>query len=79
VSGFPTVVRIGPYERPDPRADQSWALKTAKVTLYGELLNTTNHENRRFEDYTQLPSGQVVLQTLSGIPVTPTAGLAFDF
>jgi hypothetical protein len=79
VSGFPTVVRLEPYARLDLRADKSWPLKKAKLTLYGELLNATNHENRRFESYTVLPSGKVVLQTFSGIPVTPTAGLAFDF
>ena len=79
VSGFPTVIRMDPYARVDLRADKSWTVKKAKVTLYGELLNATNHDNRRFEGYTQLPSGQFVLQTVGSIPITPTAGLAFDF
>jgi hypothetical protein len=76
----PPVVRLGPYERLDLRADKSWLIRKYKLSLYGELLNATNHDNRRFAgEFTSLPSGQLVVFTNDGIPATPTVGLAFDF
>jgi len=80
VDTFPPIRRLGPYERLDLRADKSWLFRQWKLSLYGELLNVTNHNNRRFAAFGFNPaSGQTVLFTNDGIPVTPTAGLAFDF
>jgi hypothetical protein len=84
-SGFPVtfpppIARLGPYERLDLRADKSWLIRKYKLSLYGELLNATNHNNRRLaEAFRIFPSGQVVVFTNDGIPATPTVGLAFDF
>jgi CarboxypepD_reg-like domain len=80
VSTFPQVLHLGPYERLDLRADKSWLFRKWKLSLYGELLNATNHNNRRFAGLasTTGPS-QVVVLTNDGLPVTPTVGLAFDF
>jgi len=77
---FPQVLRLGPYERLDLRADKSWLFRKWKLSFYGELLNATNHNNRRFADLaiTTGPS-QVVVFTNDGLPVTPTVGLGFDF
>jgi carboxypeptidase-like protein len=84
-SGFPaamflSTVRIGPYERLDLRADKSWSLRKAKISLYGEILNTTNHNNPRlFAFLINPPSAPPSLLTNPGLPITPTIGLGFDF
>ena len=83
-SGFPAsitpLLRIGPYERLDLRADKSWTFRRWKLGLYGELLNATNHDNLRLEGFTTDPATQQLrLITVGGIPITPTAGLTFDF
>jgi len=85
-SGFPVntflppILRLGPYERLDLRADKSWLFRKWKLSLYGELLNATNHNNRRFAFFGfNSTTGQTVLFTNDGIPVTPTVGLGFDF
>jgi hypothetical protein len=85
-SGFPVtpfialIPRIGPYERLDLRADKSWSFPKWKLSLYGEVLNITNHNNRRFAAFIFDPTtGKTTLFTYDGLPITPTAGLAFDF
>ena len=80
VDTFPPVLRIGPYERLDLRADKSWLFRKWKLSLYGELLNVTNHNNRRFAGLGFNPATkQLAIFTNDGIPVTPTLGLGFDF
>jgi len=73
--------RLGVYERVDVRADKDWAFKSWKLTLYGEVLNLTNHYNARyaFESGIDPNTGQALVKTLQGLPVTPTVGLAFQF
>jgi hypothetical protein len=85
-SGFPVttflqpILRIGPYERLDLRADKSWSFPRWKLSLYGEVLNVTNHNNRRFAAFISDPmTGKTALFTNDGLPVTPTVGLGFDF
>jgi hypothetical protein len=85
-SGFPVttflppILRIGPYERLDLRADKSWSFPKWKLSLYGEVLNVTNHNNRRFAGAFFNPTtGQTTLFTFDGLPITPTVGLGFDF
>lgn len=79
-TGFNTQ-RLGAYQRLDIRADKDWAFQHWKLTLYGEVLNLTDHYNARYF-YTSpinLTTGQVQVQTLQGLPITPTAGMAFQF
>ncbi len=84
-SGFPVntfaqVIRLGPYERLDLRADRSWLIRKWKLSVYGELLNATNHNNRRFAFLSLNPTtNQFVAVTNDGLPITPTAGLTLDF
>jgi hypothetical protein len=68
-----------PYLRMDVRADKDWAFKRWKLTLYGEVLNLTNHYNSRFVYSSIIINGQAQVQTLQGLPITPTAGLVFQF
>jgi len=94
-SGFPTVSglertpsgaveplpdqRLPEYFRADFRIDKSWALRHWKMTLYGEVLNLTNHDNRILSFIEASPSGQQVIHTQRALPITPTAGLVFEF
>jgi hypothetical protein len=80
VDTFPPILRIGPYERLDLRAEKSWLFRKWKLSLYGEMLNLTNHNNRRFAGAIFNPTtGKTTLFTFDGLPVTPTVGLVFDF
>jgi hypothetical protein len=50
-----------------------------KLALYGEGLNLTNHYNPRYF-YTAInPNGTFSVVTGQGLPITPTAGVAFEF
>lgn len=68
-----------PYQRLDVRADKDWAFKRWKLTLYGEVLNLTNHYNSRYVYSSVIVNGQTQVKTLQGLPITPTAGLVFQF
>ena len=84
-SGFPiptsngNLSTLGDYQRLDVRAEKDWAFHRWKVALYGEVLNLTDHNNPRYfyTSYTG-PSTYTVV-TGQGLPITPTAGLAFEF
>ncbi len=73
--------RLGIYQRLDVRAEKDWAFKRWKLALYGEIMNLTNHNNPRYIATTSVdPStGQSGFRTEQGLPITPTAGLAFEF
>jgi hypothetical protein len=80
VDTFPPILRIGPYERLDLRAEKSWLFRRWKLSLYGEVLNITNHNNPRLAGAFFNPTtGKTTLFTFDGLPVTPTVGLVFDF
>lgn len=80
-SGYPVPngqtnpVRLGDYQRLDVRAEKDWAFRRWKLVTYGEVLNATNHYNPVYF-YTS-NAGSVV--TGQGLPITPTAGVAFEF
>ena len=73
--------RLGTYQRVDVRADKDWAFRRWKLTLYGEVLNLTNHYNSRYYYSSGVDpnTGKAIINTLQGLPITPTAGLAFQF
>ncbi|HEY6305715.1 MAG TPA: TonB-dependent receptor [Candidatus Angelobacter sp.] len=72
--------RLGRYERLDLRADKAWTFSRWKMTLYVEGLNLTNHNNPRLLPTAFNPvTGQPVAVTERGLPITPTAGLVFQF
>jgi hypothetical protein len=83
-SGFPFAAvvpnfRLSAYERLDLRVDKSWLMPRGKFSLYGELLNATNHYNPVFEAFVVEPNGLSFATTSQGVPITPTVGIAFDF
>jgi len=61
------------------RADKCWAFTRWKITLYGEVLNLTNHKNEILLSEQVLPTGQAIPITQQALPITPTTGLAFEF
>jgi hypothetical protein len=78
--GFNTV-RLPSYFRLDLRCDKSWAFTHGKLTLYGEVLNLSNHDNRiyTYSSGVNPTTLQSTIQTEGELPVTPTAGLVFEF
>jgi len=84
-SGFPIPsnddsVREGDYQRLDVRAEKDWAFDHWKLALYGEVLNLTNHYNPRYFYVSYNPAtGASSVVTGQGLPITPTAALAFEF
>jgi hypothetical protein len=73
--------RLGIYDRLDLRVDKDWAFTRWKLTFYGEVLNLTNHYNARYGYSSAIDpnTGRAQIKTLQGLPITPTAGLAFQF
>ncbi len=80
VTGGLPIPRIGPYERIDLRGEKSWTFQRWKLSLYTELLNVTNHDNRRLSAFFVDPvTHKTIVNTGPGLPFIPTAGLGFDF
>ena len=60
--------------------DKCWASDRWKLTLYGEGLNLINHDDPRFIVSGINPvTGQTTVITQQGLPITPTAGVVFEF
>jgi hypothetical protein len=85
-SGFPvpgvTTYSLPPlsnYQRLDVRAEKDWALTRCKFALYVEVLNLTDHDNRRYFYTSVNANGTPNVATGEGLPITPTAGVAFEF
>ena len=80
VTGGLPIPRIGPYERIDLRGEKSWTFQRWKLSLYTELLNVTNHDNRRLSAFFVDPvTHKTIVNTSPGLPFIPTAGVGFDF
>jgi hypothetical protein len=71
--------RLSDYQRLDIRAEKDWAFRRWKLALYGEMLNLTNHYNRRYINSLFNPDGTISVITEQGLPIIPTAGVAFEF
>jgi hypothetical protein len=73
--------RMGNYQRLDVRAEKDWAFTRWKLALYGEMLNLTNHDNLRFVSFGSPDpvTGETGFGIEQGLPITPTAGVAFEF
>jgi hypothetical protein len=74
----PLIDRLPAYARLDFRFDKNWAFTRWKTTLYGEVLNLTNHNNV-FATGLQSGSQQPFMAEERALPVVPTAGLVFEF
>ena len=72
--------RLSQYQRLDVRMDKAWSFSHWKMTLYAEGLNLTNHDNRRLlsTGFDPITRREFAI-TERGLPITPTAGLVFEF
>jgi hypothetical protein len=71
--------RLPSYFRADFRTDKAWAFRHWKMTLYGEVLNLTDHDNRIVSFIEVTPGGQQIVHTQGALPITPTLGMVFEF
>lgn len=84
-SGFPipdgtfNANRLGDYQRLDVRAEKDWAYTRWKLSLYGEVLNLTDHRNPRYFYSSFDQKGNATAVTGQDLPILPTAGIAFAF
>jgi hypothetical protein len=77
----PNTVRLPAYSSIDLRCDNSGALTHGGLSLYGEVLNLANRYNRIYAYTTILNPDtlHITIGTEQELPVTPTAGLVFEF
>jgi len=74
-------VRAPAYERTDFRLNKAYVHSKVKTTLYGEIVNLTDHKNRDFD--TPGPYDTVSHRTFptfySMFPILPSAGVVLEF
>lgn len=74
-------VRLPDYERLDVRVNKVWLWDRWQLTLFAEVVNLLNRENRRYETlngYDQ-NTGAVRLAIDKMFPILPTAGITMQF
>jgi outer membrane cobalamin receptor len=80
VSDRRNVVRVPAYSRLDVRANRTFNIKKARLTLYAEIMNVLNHENYRYAGTSILiPSGQVFFDRETTFPFLPAAGITVEW
>jgi outer membrane receptor for ferrienterochelin and colicin len=74
-------VRLPYYGRIDLRLNRAFYYAWGKLSLYLELLNLTNRDNKRFEQVSSVNSTtrKVNYRTDSLLPILPTAGFTLEF
>jgi hypothetical protein len=75
------MLRAPDYQRLDLRANKAFPFDRWKLTLYGELLNATNHDNQRMMGLYSI-NGRTFESRLSFdrvLPLVPVGGLAVEF
>jgi outer membrane receptor for ferrienterochelin and colicin len=80
VSDRRNLLRLPAYSRLDVRANRTFSIRRARLTLYTEILNILNHANQRDEGTSILiPSGQVFFDRASTFPLLPAAGITIEW
>lgn len=72
-------IRLDPYFRLDPGISKAFSVRGRRFTIYGEVLNVTNHRNMRVTSTNYLQTGQVILNIQRTLGITPTVGVGFQF
>ncbi|MGB9605197.1 MAG: TonB-dependent receptor plug domain-containing protein, partial [Bryobacteraceae bacterium] len=74
-------VRLPSYHRADFRINKAMVFDRWKLTLYGEVVNLTNHGNYRFDSFNgyNARTGQAFITLDKMFPVIPSAGLLLEF
>ncbi|MGA3098373.1 MAG: TonB-dependent receptor [Bryobacteraceae bacterium] len=73
-------LRFNPYQRLDWRINKSWTKNKSKITLYGEVVNLTNHANYCFDSFNSYntKTGLVSITIDKMFPILPSAGVVFE-
>jgi len=73
--------RLSPFQRTDFRVNKSWMHAKWNFTLYGELLNVTNHANYSFVSFNGYnpQTGQVAVTLGTTFPILPSAGMLAEW
>ena len=80
VSDRRNLVRVPAYSRLDLRANRTFNIKKARLTLYAEIMNVLNHANYRYAGTSILiPSGQVFFDRETTFPFLPAAGITVEW
>ena len=81
ISEARNALRAPAYERTDLRLNKAYVHSKVKTTLYGEIVNLTNHKNRDFDT----PGGYDTVSRrtfpnfYSMFPILPSAGVVLEF
>lgn len=72
---------LGAYERVDLRLNRSFIFDRWKLTLYGELINATNHKNPRYTSFDGVDTrtGRAYLTIQRVFPILPSGGIMLEF
>jgi hypothetical protein len=72
---------LGDYRRLDFRANKSFTFERWKLTLYGELLNATNHNNLRMTSFDGVDTrnSRAFLTIQRVFPILPSGGIMLEF
>jgi len=75
------LLRLPAYQRTDVRVNKSFVRKRYQFTLFAEVINLTNRNNLRFDDYGNIDprTGRARLFLKRTFPILPSAGIVFDF
>jgi hypothetical protein len=73
-------LRLEPYLRADWRVNKSWSKDKWRFTLFGEVVNVTNHKNTLFDSFNGYNSktNQAFITLDTMLPVLPSAGIVFE-
>jgi len=73
-------VRLPSYQRTDLRINKAWTHNRWKTTLYGEVVNLTNHANFLFGSFNGYNSGtrQAYLTIDKMFPILPSVGAVLE-
>ncbi len=74
-------LRAPAYERADVRLNKAYVRQKFKTTLFGEIVNLTNHKNRDFDSPGPYDNttGHTVPNFYSMFPILPSVGLLVEF
>jgi len=80
VSERRNLLRVPAYSRLDVRANRTFNVRKARLTLYAEIMNALNHSNYRYAGASILiPSGQVFFDRETTFPFLPAAGITVEW
>jgi hypothetical protein len=74
-------LRAPAYERTDLRLNKAYVHKRFKTTVFGEIVNLTNRNNRDFDTpgpYDPV-TGRTTPNFFTMLPILPSAGMVFEF